>query len=87
MPKRGPLRNAKGGKRKAAGAEPTAKSKPSQFDLKWDEDLQSSDDSDTEQLQKKARKATPAEDDDDDDLEPEQRRKQYASDHYIAKSV
>lgn len=82
MPKRGPLRGPPAKRRKGDAAAITgsrgitAGSKVP-FSLKWDEDVESSDDSEEDMTHKKSRKPDQEDEDfEDDELDPEQHRKQ-----------
>lgn len=83
MPKRGPLRgppakrqrdDARSSKSKTGKSAATSASGKAPFALKWDEDVESSDESADELTRKKAR--APDDDADEEEMDPEQRRKQ-----------
>ena len=87
MPKRGPLRgvpakrkrvdsaSSKGGR----GKPPATAAKSAPFALKWDEDVESGDESADDMVQKKPKRPLDEdEDEDDEEMDPEEHRKRYA---------
>lgn len=80
MPKRGPLRGPPKKPRldtgrRGGGSKDTPAAKGAPANLEWDEDVESSEDSDEEMANKKAKRAEAEEEADEEDEDPEEHRK------------